>query len=151
MPRLISAENKILDGRVVLSRRDTSSAWQIRFKLNARWIRLTTGKQNFKEAKETAADSFKAKNNLPIINRTFRSIAQIAIAEMKTALDSKIGRKVYRDFIFALNLYLIPYFDKKHIHTIGHTSNIASDAELTKGGTFNGDKKKATAIDWLLE
>jgi len=125
MPRLISAENKILDGRVVLSRRNTSSAWQIRFKLNARWIRLTTGKQNFREAKETAADifmdySFKAKNRLPIINRTFKSIAQIAIAEMKTALDSKIGRKVYRDYIFALNLYLIPYFDKKHIHTIGY-------------------------------
>jgi hypothetical protein len=125
MPRLISAENKILDGRVVLSRRNTSSAWQIRFKLNARWIRLTTGKQNFTEAKETAADifmdySFKAKNRLPIINRTFKSIALIAIAEMKTALDSKIGRKVYRDYIFALNLYLIPYFDKKHIHTIGY-------------------------------
>ena len=35
-------------------------------------------------------------------------------------MDSKIGRKVYRDYIFALNLYLIPYFDKKHIHTIGY-------------------------------
>ena len=30
----------------------------------------------------------------------------------------------------------------------GHTSNVASAAELTKGGTFKGDKK-AKAVDWL--
>jgi hypothetical protein len=30
----------------------------------------------------------------------------------------------------------------------GHTSNVASAAELTKGGTFKGGKK-AKAVDWL--
>ena len=30
----------------------------------------------------------------------------------------------------------------------GHTSNVASAAELTKGGNFKNDKK-AKAIDWL--
>jgi len=31
----------------------------------------------------------------------------------------------------------------------GHTTNVTSAAELTKGGTFKGDKNKASAIDWL--
>ena len=133
MPKLVSSENKILDGRVVLSQRDHSSHWQIRFKLNDRWIRLTTKKTNFEEAKQAAIDifmdySFKAKNKLPIVNKSFGSIAQIAIAEMKKALDSKIGKKVYRDYIFALNLYLIPYFGKKHIHTIDYNDLVLFEA-----------------------
>ena len=51
-------------------------------------------------------------------------------------------------FILARNMGTSTEMLEKHY---GHTSNIASAAELTKGGTFNGDKKKATAIDWLLE
>jgi hypothetical protein len=30
----------------------------------------------------------------------------------------------------------------------GHTSNVSSAAELTKGGNFKGDKKM-NALDWL--
>jgi len=51
-------------------------------------------------------------------------------------------------FILARNMGTSTEMLEKHY---GHTSNIASAAELTKGGTFNGHKKKATAIDWLLE
>jgi hypothetical protein len=43
-------------------------------------------------------------------------------------LDSKIGRKVYKDYIFALNLYLIPYFGKKHIHTIEYSDLVLFEA-----------------------
>ena len=32
----------------------------------------------------------------------------------------------------------------------GHTSNVASAAELTKGGRFKGGKK-AGAVNWLTE
>jgi hypothetical protein len=129
----VSQEYKILDGRVVLSQRDHSSHWQIRFKLNNRWIRLTTKKTNFQDAKETAVDifmdySFKAKNKLPIVNKTFKSIALIAIDEMKRAVESKIGKKVCKDYIFALNLYLIPYFGKKHIHTIEYNDLVMFEA-----------------------
>jgi hypothetical protein len=32
----------------------------------------------------------------------------------------------------------------------GHTSNVASEEELTKGGNLKGDQKTKTA-DWLME
>ena len=31
----------------------------------------------------------------------------------------------------------------------GHTTNVTSAAELTKGGTFKGDQNKSAAIDWI--
>ena len=48
-------------------------------------------------------------------------------------------------FILAKNMGTSTAMLEKHY---GHTSNVASAAELTKGGTFKGDKK-AKALDWL--
>jgi integrase len=48
-------------------------------------------------------------------------------------------------FVLAKNMGTSVAMLEKHY---GHTSNIASAAELTKGGTFKGDKK-VNAVDWL--
>ena len=48
-------------------------------------------------------------------------------------------------FILAKNMGTSTAMLEKHY---GHTSNVASAAELTKGGTFKGDKKAKT-VDWL--
>ena len=49
-------------------------------------------------------------------------------------------------FILAKNMGTSVEMLEKHY---GHTTNVTSAAELTKGGTFKGDKNKASAIDWL--
>ena len=48
-------------------------------------------------------------------------------------------------FILAKNMGTSTAMLEKHY---GHTSNVASAAELTKGGTFKGDKQAKT-VDWL--
>ncbi len=50
-------------------------------------------------------------------------------------------------FVLAKNMGTSVAMLKKHY---GHTSNVASAAELTKGGNFKGDKKAKT-VDWLME
>jgi integrase len=50
-------------------------------------------------------------------------------------------------FILAKNMGTSTAMLEKHY---GHTSNVASAAELTKGGRFKGGGK-ATAVDWLME
>jgi integrase len=50
-------------------------------------------------------------------------------------------------FILAKNMGTSTAMLEKHY---GHTSNVASAAELTKGGQFKSGKK-AGAVDWLLE
>jgi integrase len=49
-------------------------------------------------------------------------------------------------FLLAKNMGTSTTMLEKHY---GHTSNVASAAELTKGGKFKGGKK-AKAVDWLL-
>ncbi len=49
-------------------------------------------------------------------------------------------------YILAKNMGAIVEVLEKHY---GHTTKVTSAAELTKGGTFRGDKNKASAIDWL--
>ena len=49
-------------------------------------------------------------------------------------------------YILAKNMGTSVEMLEKHY---GHTTNVTSAAELTKGGTFRGDKNKASAIDWL--
>ena len=50
-------------------------------------------------------------------------------------------------FILARNMGTSTAMLEKHY---GHTSNVASAAELTKGGRYKGGIK-ATAVDWLME
>jgi integrase len=50
-------------------------------------------------------------------------------------------------FVLAKNMGTSVAMLEKHY---GHTSNVASAAELTKGGTFKGDKK-TKSVDWLME
>lgn len=50
-------------------------------------------------------------------------------------------------FVLAKNMGTSVAMLEKHY---GHTSNIASAAELTKGGSFKGDKK-TKSVDWLME
>jgi integrase len=49
-------------------------------------------------------------------------------------------------YILAKNMGTSVEMLEKHY---GHTTNVTSAAELTKGGTFKGDKNKASAIDWI--
>ena len=123
VPKLIPSSNKILDGRVALYKRDNSSEWQMKFKHNAKWVRTTTKCKNIDDAKKAAETIFfdyqvRIRNNLPVINHTFKRVAESAIRTMQTALQNEHGKVVYKDYIFAINKYLIPFFGRKHINNI---------------------------------
>ena len=125
MPKLADATNTLLDGKIVLSQRERSSAWQARFKIGDKWIRLTTKETNKKEAAKIAEElyleaKFKQKNKIPVVTRRFSDIAQLAIASMKEALEGGQGKQVYNDYITAINRYLIPFFGNHHIHRIDY-------------------------------
>ena len=125
MPKLSDPSNTLLDGAVALSQRSRSSVWQARFKVGDNWVRITTKKRDKKAAAEVAKDlyleaQFKDKHKLPVITRRFKDIAKLAIASMNEALDGGQGKSVYKDYISALNRYLIPFFGNHHIHRIDY-------------------------------
>lgn len=115
----------LLDGEVKVYKRGNSKRWQATFKIDEHWVRISTGKRNLEEAKTVAREQyldyrFRAKHDLPVVTKRFEDVARLAIAEMQRQLDADAGRKVYRDYIKALNKYFIPFFGKTYITNIDH-------------------------------
>ena len=83
----------ILDGRATLFRRPRSSMWQVRFKTHNRWVHFTTGTESLEQAKEIAFELaidawFKERNNIPVITKNFKFVANLTIQELEQLLTS---------------------------------------------------------------
>lgn len=115
---------KLRDGEVVLYRRPDSTQWQARLKLpNGRWHRISTKRGNLTEAKRIAGEAydrarFREQEGLAAVARRFREVAKhtIKLLEAKTAAGQ--GKVAYKDYVQAINNYLIPYFGQKLIDKI---------------------------------
>ena len=97
MPKLAAKDNTLLDGRIVLSRRSNSSAWQARYKIGTRWIRVSTKQLDKAVAGRVAEEmyleaKFRHKNQMPIQTRRFKTVALLAIETMDAALKGGPGK-----------------------------------------------------------
>lgn len=114
----------LTDGKALLYKRPQSVQWQVRFKLaNNKWHSTTTNTDDIEQAKLNAIaiiETVKIKTDagLAITTRTFKQIAVDEIANMNRALDNNTGRRCYRDYIFAINKYLIPFFGATEVEKI---------------------------------
>ena len=115
---------RLMDGKALLYKRPQSVQWQVRFKLaNNKWHSTTTNTTDIEQAKINAIviiETVKIKTDagLAITTRTFKQIALDEIANMSKALVNNIGRRCYRDYIFAINKYLIPFFGAYEVEKI---------------------------------
>ncbi|HVZ44585.1 MAG TPA: integrase [Ramlibacter sp.] len=106
----------MIEGRAVIYRRDRSSKWQCRYKLNDnKWRRKSTGQSDVGEAKRAATriyyeGEYKQANKLPVDQRRFGSVADAASKQLQASLDDGTGKSVYRSYIFAIKNYLKPFF-----------------------------------------
>lgn len=123
MPLLSPNSVVILEGTVVLTQRHGSAKWQARFKAAGRWRRISTKAKELKDAKAAATElyldaRYRAKYGLPVQSKRFEDVARLTIERMKKELDGGEGRVVYRDYIQAIENYLIPFFRNRHIDTL---------------------------------
>jgi hypothetical protein len=123
MPKLSSNSITLLDGEIVLSRRDGSAKWQARFKSERRWIRVTTKEKNLKDAKHAARElyldaQYRVKHSIPAQSKRFKDVAKLAVDRMEKAMEAGEGRRVYRDYVQATNNHLIPFFGTHHVDRI---------------------------------
>lgn len=97
----------------------------MRFKLpSGNWHAASTGTTNLVDAKPAGIEiqqrvlaQLAAGESLS--NKTFGEVAAEEIAAMRRALDNSRAPKTYRDYIFAINKYLIPFFGHLPIASIG--------------------------------
>lgn len=124
--------------RVRLDKRDNSPRWQARVKLaSGEWHRFSTKTTDLEKAKEAALKFYYAaderlKNNLPQNTRRFKQVAEYARERMKNETAAGGGRVVFKDYIAALDNYLIPFFGKWDVASIDVASLQKFDAWRTE-------------------
>lgn len=133
MAKLGPDTHVLLDGEVKVYKRPNSKRWQATFQIEGHWVRISTGKRDLEEAKTAAREQyldykFRAKHDLPVVTKRFEDVARLAIADMQRQLDAGAGRKVYKDYIKAINKYFIPFFGKTFITNIDHEKILAFNA-----------------------
>ena len=123
-PKSADNQHRILDGKLTLFKRPESSLWQFRFKLpSGQWHVLSTGLDDLTLAKPQAVTMYeaimiRAEAGINPKTKTFKQVAELELANMAKALHQKTGKRTYRDYAFAINKYLIPFFGKTDINAI---------------------------------
>lgn len=114
----------LLQGQLTLFRRANSSNWQCRFKLgNGQWHAASTNTEDVSLAQTQAiaiyeAVKVKIGSGLSAVTKTFKQVALDEIANMAQATHNKTGKRTYRDYTFAINKYLIPFFGQYEVGKI---------------------------------
>ena len=115
---------KAAGGKATLYKRSSSAYWQVRFKLvNNKWHSQSTYATDKDEAIANAERIYhtvqvKTEAGLTPLTKTFKQIAVDELANMSQAMASGVGKRTYRDYIFAINKYLIPFFGNYTIENI---------------------------------
>lgn len=123
MPKLSPQAVTVLDGDVRLVKRKNSRAWQAAFKVDGRWVRVTTKCRQLDDAKKRAREIYveyqvRLKNGLPVLSKRFADVARLVIADMEKQLEAGVGKASWRDYKIVLERYFIPYFGDKFVTSI---------------------------------
>ena len=114
MAKLNDDTRVLLDGAAKVYLRGNSKRWQATFQIDGHWVRISTGKRDLEEAKTVAREpyldyKFRSKHDFPVVTKRFEDVAQLAVANMQRQLDAGAGRKVFKDYIKAIDKYFIPF------------------------------------------
>lgn len=137
MPKLSENTVVISDGDIKLYKRRNSAVWQAKFKLDGRWVRVSTEQRKLDEAKTRAKRKIieyevMLEKQIPVVTKTFGSVAKLAIAEMQEELQRGGGTKSLNDYIIVANKYLVPYFGKRSITSIDYEAILVFDKWRTE-------------------
>jgi integrase len=110
---------------LVLYRRERSTVWQCRFKVDGAWIRATTKQRDLDKAKQRAFElkveaEIRKRSNLPVVTRRFRDVARLAVERLEHDIAIGKGKRIYQDYIRVIEDYLIPRLGKHSINSIDY-------------------------------
>lgn len=144
-------EVKLMDGKLTVYKRPQSSQWQCRFKLsNNQWHSATTNTADIEQAKIQAiaiyeTTQIKISLGLAVTVKSFKKIALDELDNMRRALSANRGKTTYRDYEFAINKYLIPFFGAYEIKDI--KPELVSDFEAWRIAMMGKEPKASTKLN----
>lgn len=115
---LLRTENLVYlrDGDVVLYKRERSRVWQMRYKLfDKEWRRVSTKHRNLDYAIKVAGDiydeaRFRERLGITHTTKKFHAIAKVCLQDLENEINASIKPLTNKDYIRAINKYLIPFF-----------------------------------------
>lgn len=123
MPAKVESTHEVLPRKLIVYRRSRSGAWQCRFKVDGIWQRASTKESDLAKAKDAAhrlliAAEVRKEQNLPVVTRRFRDVANLTIERMEQELKNGQGKVSFNDYIRVIREYLIPILGKRNITSI---------------------------------
>lgn len=123
MPQKSEDTVHILEGKATLYKREGSPFWSVRYKAYGKWERQTTKCGDLAEAKDKAVEVvmnawFREKNDLPVVNKRFKSVAKLAVHRMEDLQKANQGKATYKTYVQAINRYLIPFMGNHNVDRI---------------------------------
>jgi len=145
-----ATSKSIIDGELLVVLRERSSVYQCHYKIDGKWQRTSTKQRDIKQAIEVAKDIYKEahwkkKNQVAPITRYFRDVAKTVVKRLQDALDSGEGKAVYKDYITAINRYLVPALGKYYVDSIDYKA-FAHFEEVRKKKMKGKDATKSTQL-----
>lgn len=112
-----------MDRTLVLYRRERSSVWQCRFKVDGKWQRATTKERDLEAAKVKAdvlrlEAEYRKRTKQPVITRKFKDVANLALKRMEDEKAAGKGKVSFDDYKIVINNYLIPCLGSRNITSI---------------------------------
>jgi integrase len=139
IPYPTTEERTCRDGNVVLFHRKHSAQWQARIRrYSGKWYDVSTGSEDFGRAKEVAGRKYDKmlahqEAGTQDVTKAFKDVARLTIKALQNETQAGIGKVIYRDYIQAINNYLIPCFGSTAIHNVDARA-------LAKLATFRREK-----------
>ena len=120
--------HSIIESELLIALRERSSVWQCRYKMDGAWQRTTTGERDIKKAKEAAKKLYleaqiRKENNYTPITRKFKDVARSVVKRLQKDIDAGQGKATFKDYIIAIERYLIPILGKYKVDSIPLINN----------------------------
>jgi hypothetical protein len=133
MPSIAETTHVLMSKTLIVYRRERSTIWQCRYKVDGVWQRASTKERELEKAKVKAdalriEAEIRKRQNLPVVTRKFASVAKLAIERMNEETASGKGKVSYADYIRVINDYLIPCLGKRNITSIDYAALDELDA-----------------------
>jgi len=124
----------LMEGELLIYKRERSTTWQCRFKVDGIWQRASTKERDLKKAKTIARElmieaEIRKRSNLPVITRRFKDVAKLAIDRMEHEIACNRGKITYNDYIRVIKEYLVPALGTRKISGIDVEALEALDAK----------------------
>lgn len=123
MPLKRDDTHQLIERELVVFKRPNTQVWYCRYKVEDTWFTLTTKERDLNKAKAAAQKilakaQLRREENLPVVTKRVRDVAQLVLKSMETKIAS--GHKVdsYDQYKRIIEKYLVPFFGSMVISNV---------------------------------